>query len=40
MSLNEKIHNYILEKKEEILKEYFDVLGITEADLELLPKTE
>ncbi len=28
MSLNEKIHNYILEKKEEILKEYFDVLKI------------
>ncbi len=28
MSLNERIHNYILEKKEEILKEYFDVLKI------------
>ena len=28
MSVSEKIHNYILEKREEILKEYFDVLRI------------
>ena len=28
MSINEKIHNYILSKKEEILKEFFDVLKI------------